>query len=85
MMTITNLDIYASLIKSIDAQFSTDKPKCVRSHDTFKSIGIDSMDMLCIICDLEKEYDVDIPEDAISIDSTIGKAADIIFALTLNS
>lgn len=82
MMTITNLDICASLIKSVDAQLDTNK--CVRSRDTFKDLGIDSMELLCIICDIETEYNIDISDDAISINNTIEEATNIIFCLILN-
>lgn len=83
-MTITNLDIYASLVKSIDAQLDTDKPMRVRSYDTFKGIGIDSLDMLCVMADIENEYSIDIPDDAVSIENTVKEAADSIFCVILN-
>lgn len=83
-MTITNLDVYMSLVKSIDAQLNTDKPVCVRPYDTFKGIGIDSIDMLCVMADIENEYSIDIPDDAVSIENTVKEAADSIFCVILN-
>lgn len=70
-MTITNPDIYTSLVKSIDAQFDTDKPVCVRSHNTFKSIGIDSLDMFNIMIDIEDEYGISIPDNTVAVENTI--------------
>lgn len=81
-MITTNYDIYVSLIKAIEAQLDDTPPKVIKSHDTLKGIGLDSMDMLCIMCDIETEYNINIPDNIVSLNDTIGKIAETIFCLT---
>lgn len=84
-MAITNYGIRVSLIKAIETQLDRILHKSIKPNSTFKSIGVDSMDMLGIICDMETEYDINIPDNAISRNNTIENTAETIFFLILNN
>lgn len=52
-------------IKSILQDNLDIEPETVDEDSTFESLGIDSLDMVELICDLEEQLDVDLgePED----------------------
>lgn len=83
-MAITTYDIYGLLIIEIYLCIEAPKNITIRRCDTFKSIGLDSMDVLTILCDIESKYNINIPEDAITVESTIEDATETIFLLILN-
>lgn len=83
-MTVTNPDVYASLIEAVKAQLDVDAHENIKPSDTFKSIGLDSMSTLCVMRDIESKYSIDIPDEAISIENTLEEATDVIFCLILN-
>lgn len=54
-MIITNLDIYASLVQSIKEQYKNEA-LVIRPCDTFKSLGLDSLEIMCVECDMVLSY-----------------------------
>ena len=82
----TNLDVYAHLVDAVRDTFTeNNKGTKIKSNDTFKDLGLDSLDMLSIICDIEAEFNIVIPDGVIHADNTLKEASETIFCLILNS
>ncbi|MEF9841036.1 MAG: phosphopantetheine-binding protein [Raoultibacter sp.] len=66
---MTTLDTIKSILKeNLDI-----KPEAVTGESTFESLGVDSLDMVELICSLEEECSIDFgdPDDLETIDELV--------------
>lgn len=55
------MNIYQSVRELIGAQLEIDEQE-ISEATTFEELGADSLDLIDVICEIEKEYDVEIAE-----------------------
>ncbi len=53
----------ASKVIGIVAQVKQVSPDSIRTDSTFDELGIDSLDRINILFELENEFDIDVPDD----------------------
>ena len=68
-------DIESRVIGIVATSKSLD-PATISRSTTMEELGLDSLDGMSMIFDLENEFDVEIPDDAAEQASTIGDLAD---------
>jgi acyl carrier protein len=68
---MTQEDITKKIILSINKNFGVPKAK-VFFDSTFESVGIDSLDRVEIITDMENEFKIEIPDNKLLVLRTVG-------------
>ena len=67
-----------TLITLAARKFEKDAGGIVAESDVFESLGIDSMQVLSLLSELEREFDVEVPDYELREVRTFGQLADCI-------
>ena len=59
-------------------RFSVDRDALRAEHDVFDSLGVDSMQVMSLLTELEQEFDVEIPDYELRDVRTFAQLADCI-------
>ena len=71
-------------ILNIIAEQAQLEPELIGTFDTLKALGIDSLDLIQIVIDLEEEFGIEIPEsDYPAVTTSIAQLHDLIKQLTV--
>ena len=67
--------VFAKIAKHI-AETANVSPEKITPESTFQELGMDSLDSLSLISDLEEEYKIKIPNQEVLKIRTVGQAAE---------
>ena len=71
------MDIYEQIKDFIGVQFETDESD-ISLNTTLDELGADSLDLIDLISDIESEYEIEIPIEAVSKIKNVGELVAVI-------
>lgn len=71
------MDTFEKVCEIINKRFEINEIK-ISSDTTWEEIGTDSIDLVDLIAELEDEFEISIPDEAIEDLKTVGDVADLI-------
>jgi len=77
--------VFERMREAIAAQFEIDPERITRDTDLMTDLGADSLDLVELIMTLEEEYGVNVIDDSIYEQKTVGEIADFIETLINNA
>ncbi|HLT46037.1 MAG TPA: phosphopantetheine-binding protein [Rubricoccaceae bacterium] len=65
-------------VKREVAKYAEVTPDEVQLDDLFETLGVDSLDAVGLVADLEEEFEVTVPDDALTSIYTVGDAVAVL-------
>ena len=72
------MSVEERVIEIVANQLGVDKEKVTRDSAFVNDLGADSLDFVELVMELEEEFNIDIPEDALDSIETVGQVIDFI-------
>ena len=73
--------VYERIKTALVAQFGVDPDKITRNTDIMSELGADSLDLVELIMTLEEEYGINVTDESVYENKTVGEIADFIESL----
>jgi len=73
--------VYDRIKEALVSQFEVDPEKITRDTDIMNDLGADSLDLVELIMTLEEEYGINVTDESVYENKTVGEIADFIESL----
>jgi len=73
--------VFDRIKEALITQFEVDPEKISRETDIMNDLGADSLDLVELIMTLEEEYGINVTDESVYENKTVGEIADFIEAL----
>ena len=76
--------VFEKIKEALVAQFDVDPEKVTRETDIMSELGADSLDLVELIMTLEEAYGINVTDESVYENKTVGEITDFIEALIKN-
>ena len=73
--------VFERIREALVSQFEVDPEKITRETDIMNDLGADSLDLVELIMTLEEEYGINVTDESVYENKTVGEIADFIESL----